>query len=348
MSKVKRQHYVPKFYLKEWSNSNQQIVVFDKFNKKQFINNIQDVASEKYFYDIGTLPDDEKDKIRKIAQEEGLEEAIEPYLDSNQLIEFMMGKVEALAAPILGKVISRLNGLKAFPEEYLLGHSVIKDSEYYDIAYFISLQAVRTKEHRKVFDEVQKGLIKKLAQLKFKKDKFKNSIEEKIQTEIIQKGNFNVEIDSEYSKSMHVSQIFLFARKLSEILLTHKWLIQRRTSNLEFITSDHPVVKYSNIQNPLCGTGYSNKGIEIHFPLSPDYELLIYERTYLVSVSPFLANADRHIIDSIEQNVIYSNDLQVYSSERQLFTNNCKNFKFVKKRIKENFEIYNKMRIQVI
>lgn len=92
MSKVKRQHYVPRFYLKQWANSNQQIIVLDKSNNRHFTNNIQDVASAKYFYDGGTLPDDEKDKIREIAKEEGIEKEIEPYLESNQLIEFMSRK----------------------------------------------------------------------------------------------------------------------------------------------------------------------------------------------------------------------------------------------------------------
>lgn len=228
-----------------------------------------------------------------------------------------------------------------------MGNSAIKSNEYYDIAYFISLQAVRTKEHRKTIDEINEGLIKKLAQWESKKDGFKSEIEEKIHKDIIQKGKFKVEIDSEYSKYMHVSQMFSLAEKIVEILLSHKWIIQRRITDLEFITSDHPIIKHANIQDPLYGTGYASKGVEIHFPLSPDYELLIYERTYLSKVSPFLAHSNRYIIDSIEENVIYSNDLQVYNSGRQLFSTDSKNLKLAKERIKENPEIYDKKRIQV-
>jgi len=345
LSKVKRQHYVPRLYLKQWANSSKQVIVLDKSNNKQYPNNIQNVASANYFYDGGTLPDEEKEKIREIAKEEGILEEIEPYLANNQMIEYMVGKIEATVAPILDSVISRLNGLKLFPQEYLIGNSAIKNNEYYDIAYFISLQAVRTKEHRKMIDEIHEGMIKKLAQLESKQDGFESDIEEKTHKEIIQKGKFNVEIDDEYSKYMHVTQMFSQAETIVDILLSHKWLIQRRTTDLQFITSDHPVIKHDNIQHPFYGAGYASKGIEIHFPLSPDYEILIYERSHLASVSPFLSNPNLHIIDSIEENVIYSNDLQVYHSDRQLFSTNSENLKLAKKRMKESPKIYKKKRI---
>lgn len=46
MSKVKRQHYVPQFYLKRWAND---IWVYDKERKKSFSSSIQSVASSNYF-----------------------------------------------------------------------------------------------------------------------------------------------------------------------------------------------------------------------------------------------------------------------------------------------------------
>jgi hypothetical protein len=59
-------------------------------------------------------------------------------------------------------------------------------------------------------------------------------------------------------------------------------LIVNRT-NLEFITSDHPVVLcnwwHRKIQQyPFSGTGYNSAGLEIYFPLSPRHCLLVYDR----------------------------------------------------------------------
>ena len=51
MSKVKRQHYVPQFYLKQWHNekSEEQIYVYNKELRKSFSSNIKGVASSNYY-----------------------------------------------------------------------------------------------------------------------------------------------------------------------------------------------------------------------------------------------------------------------------------------------------------
>ena len=36
MNKVKNQHYVPQFYLKQWTNNKEQLFVYDKKQKKSF------------------------------------------------------------------------------------------------------------------------------------------------------------------------------------------------------------------------------------------------------------------------------------------------------------------------
>jgi hypothetical protein len=61
MSKIKNQHYVPKFYLKNFLNSSGKIFVFDKSTGKIFGTNVENVANENYFYDISEL--DEKTGI---------------------------------------------------------------------------------------------------------------------------------------------------------------------------------------------------------------------------------------------------------------------------------------------
>ena len=51
--KIKKQHYVPQCYLKAWEvNGKHQIYVYDKEKEESRINNIEDVASGRYFYDF--------------------------------------------------------------------------------------------------------------------------------------------------------------------------------------------------------------------------------------------------------------------------------------------------------
>ncbi|KUP20888.1 hypothetical protein AWJ19_06375 [Paenibacillus sp. DMB5] len=56
MEKVKNQHFVGQFYLKQFANKHKQIYVKDiKSSKSSFLTNIRNVAAKRYFYDI---PDD--------------------------------------------------------------------------------------------------------------------------------------------------------------------------------------------------------------------------------------------------------------------------------------------------
>ena len=51
--KTKKQHYVPQFYLNAWGiQGTHQIYVYDKKSEAKRKNNIQDVATERFFYDI--------------------------------------------------------------------------------------------------------------------------------------------------------------------------------------------------------------------------------------------------------------------------------------------------------
>jgi len=54
MSKVKEEHYVPRFYLKNFTieGKGKSIYCFDKVLLKSFVCEIEDVAREKYFYDV--------------------------------------------------------------------------------------------------------------------------------------------------------------------------------------------------------------------------------------------------------------------------------------------------------
>lgn len=52
MNKVKRQHYVPQFYLSNFTEDGEYIHVYDKLNNKYYTTNISNLANEKCFYDI--------------------------------------------------------------------------------------------------------------------------------------------------------------------------------------------------------------------------------------------------------------------------------------------------------
>ncbi len=52
MPDVKKQHYVPQFYLKQFASPDERLYAFNKFTKKSFQTRVRDAASEMRFYDI--------------------------------------------------------------------------------------------------------------------------------------------------------------------------------------------------------------------------------------------------------------------------------------------------------
>src|SRR5438105_3087424 len=52
MGKTKRQHYVPQFYLRRFSQDGKRIHVYDKILRKTFPDGIRNVAQESYFNDV--------------------------------------------------------------------------------------------------------------------------------------------------------------------------------------------------------------------------------------------------------------------------------------------------------
>lgn len=57
--RVKKEHYVPRFYLKNFAYDNaKSVYVFDKKSFRSYSQNIEDVASTRFFYDFPTIDEE--------------------------------------------------------------------------------------------------------------------------------------------------------------------------------------------------------------------------------------------------------------------------------------------------
>lgn len=85
--KTKKQHYVPQCYLKRWDFSGaHQVYVYDKVQDKYRINNVEDIASERYFYDLN-----KSDRFSSSLLEELRENTfLSGYLSQEQSIEHFL------------------------------------------------------------------------------------------------------------------------------------------------------------------------------------------------------------------------------------------------------------------
>lgn len=118
MFKVKTQHYVPRFYLKNFMDSNERIWVYDKKNKSTFNPSILNIACENFFYDNDT---------------------VDLAFDEEQYLEKYYSSKEAEFAPLLLEFITKLESGEI---------NVITSNDRDNFANYLVLQIDRTKEHR--------------------------------------------------------------------------------------------------------------------------------------------------------------------------------------------------------
>lgn len=365
MSKVKKQHFVPRFYLSKWTlkSNPEQIYVYNKDVKRSHISNIKDIASAKYFYDYPKLEEQQKiDWIEKLKNDESLvDDQINEMIKftEEQIIEKTLGEMESYCAPIIDNIIQKLNRFSASPLEYFVKHKIFTESDTIELAYYIATQYARTKETRIMIEHMTKTLVKHISDFTLLNiEKLENDTEllEKMGKESFDKfvksvksGKFNkdsytVEIDENYTKINHIQIMFQIVEDLAQIFLHYKWVILVNNTEIPFLISDTPVVKKGNLDQPFYSYGFKSKGIEALFPISPKYAINILETSYLEENAPVLL--DHTIFELSKENVIHYNDLMIQQATSQIYSNQ-NDFTWVEKRLKDTPEAGNRNRARI-
>lgn len=296
MSKVKKQHYVPQFYLKRFTFDGERIYVFDKFAAKKRTANTKDIAEEKYFYDIPLAAISESDDSENF---------------DVQMLEKELGKIEANYSRAIKELLKSLEPKtrlqKIFNSLKFSGGKIITKKQKNALAFFIAVQYFRTKESREATTELQ---------MKFTEAIF-NAFSE-ANSGSMPELEISSEIGKDDAKMFHLQSLFdpEFVNSIAGILNSHIWVIAVNETNQPLYTSDHPVVKKGHIESQLRSfEGFGSIGIEITLPLSPRHILLIYERTFFKEIEKM----DRRTTSLTEENVTYYNSLQVLQSYRQIY-----------------------------
>lgn len=365
MNKVKRQHYVPQFYLKQWHNekSNEQIYVYDKNTRKSYSTNIKGIASSNYFYDYPEFTEEQKKEfIEKVNNSKEItapeKEQIIENIDK-QIIENALSQIETINSNVINSIITRLNNVQALPINYFLHHKFITDEDIIELSYFIALQFTRTEEMRIAQNDMTKWFAKitannilqnidylekdeKLVKEIGGKYEF-NKFKEEVKSGKFNSDSYTIEIDETYNKILHISSIFELADSISKYLMHYKWIILINNTNIPFLTTDNPVAKKNNLEN-IYSYGFASKGIEIYYPISPKYAILIWEPSYFKEIAPDLFN--QTILKIKESNVIHNNDLLIQSATCQIYSN-INDFTWVEKRVNDTPSIANKKRPRI-
>ncbi len=131
MSKVKKQHIVPRFYLENFTNSKGKISAFDIQDQQSFTTTVENVAHKRFFYDYEPL-----DKLA-----------------GQQLIEKTFAQFEGESANLLRNMIGQLD------KGSLSNHT---PEQRVELAEYIIIQQTRTVENRIISEQMAAELERQL------------------------------------------------------------------------------------------------------------------------------------------------------------------------------------------
>lgn len=259
-NKPTRQHHIPQVYLKNFCDRNGWIAVMDKHENRIFSTGVRVVGAENDFYTLKKLDD-------PYCWEHAYASGIEP----------LMGK-------LFTKLISQTNILVQN------GATVICPSYKVQLAVIMVVQLLRGKQSRafeqKLYADYLPEAIDKAKTLFGPFNNEQNKLLEAFAN------------DDYYFKrtAMDVTQDSERIAKYAGILCNRAFLIYRIQGNMEFITSDNPIMFINSITNSTrpFANGLIKPTTIIYYPISPKLLLCAIHPLAYFGV---LSDQDCHLVD---------------------------------------------------
>lgn len=255
--KVKNQHYVPQRYLRAFANKNNNFYkfnVFDKEKEQRRPGNVEQYASERYFYDVDfeALRNDVESKNPDFAFDPEMDKLMKE-IDPQHLEHFFAQNVETYLFDPIPQVIT---SYVMFNPDKRLQIEILNDDQMNKISMYLAIQQVRSKEFRQTIVETYEKLpllmMKKMAKSKEERDLLKN---------------IKIEWTNDNQKKLLHAQMILDQENVTKLALIFRekyWFVLINETDIPFYTSDNPLVRYGHCNE----MGYANKGIEIAFPIN--------------------------------------------------------------------------------
>lgn len=286
---VRRNHYVPDFYLRMFTTGDDRIFVYDKLNEAERSQSTRDTAVERDLYTAvspeGELIDDIETKL------------LQP--------------IESAAAPILKTLVAREGTLAAGSAEI--------------VGTFVALLSARVPRNIDVAREMgriwvieyQKALVRNPERLKRLRDDYISdtgdqsmlSFEEMEKYLSDPEKYFQISFSRRIALGMSLMNVFV---KL-EVLPNLHWCICRHHGRTPFVTSDCPVVAFAPIGNQqvIFNAYWYSPELEVTLPLSPNVCLYMRRRQ-----QPFWRTVSESFVKDINRRTAFAAERFVYSSIR--------------------------------
>lgn len=246
MTKKKRHHYIPRFYLDGFVDplNRPYIWVYEKGNPNIIKATAENVAVRKHYYSFVTA----------VGHEDSFED--------------IFGMIESEVAPIFRKIIN---------------HENLENEERSSFAYFLALIMMRVPKYRENVEKVTGEIIKRATMLwashpedfksmikKFEKDEgSKTGMPVEELQDFILSGEFDIVVKPQFSLGM-----LDLVKHFAPIFHAMNWAFWE-ASDYMFVTSDTPLFYDDPTHDPgsVYGVGLLSKNIEVTFPISKDLML---------------------------------------------------------------------------
>ncbi|AIO19072.1 hypothetical protein KQ51_01195 [Candidatus Izimaplasma bacterium HR1] len=296
----KKQHYVPKSYLKRFANEKGKTYVFDKNLGKSRPANINDICCETDFY---TLPpwNEVKDNFNDndIPEESELKNVkeIKEYWNQGYLFETQnLAPIDDGYKRIIDKIIRYTDKHKMFPN-HLAG----------DLFMILITQYLRTKQRRQEIINMRnayESTLKKLNGMDVEDVLYSNKWLKFEQIENL--------TDQELHKEMH------------DCLSSCYLIIMKNETNTGFYTTDAPILRTCLSNNFYSGTSFCSHGLELYYPLSPKYCVHLVDSRFLINdekySQKFLTDTYGIMLKARVENVTRVNHIAVSTAENVIIS----------------------------
>lgn len=264
---VKKQHYVPRFYLRKFSSINDnkndkknKIIIYDKKHNNEYKSNVYDIATENYFYNLED----------------------ETSLENKQVFENFFSNLESQNAILFNRLINC-----CIDDNNYYNSLIINKKEKRELSFYIVMQLIRTKKYREKLCQLTETAKNKI--IPFIQRYYEVILEDKKKNEF---ENIKINVNK---KNLHLDTLIdvEYIEELTDFIFNSCWIFFHNKTTIPFIISDNPVCRIPRIEErskyfiekeqfskrgELYITGFESTKLDIYFPLCPYVSIRIIRK----------------------------------------------------------------------
>ena len=274
MAAKKRHHYIPKFYVEGFTNSEGRVYVLDH-EKGEISEQSKEGTFHKYkFYtvDFTKYPKRDPESTKRIRDKLGFGEVDTSHIkDYPDMVEDLLGESETVSAPILRKLIEgkELTGKERVELSTFIAFMYTRNPAFHDFVTDFEKQLTE-QDVKKAFASKEK--VQELYN-SMQEDGYEKEIDIDELFSFVQEKRYEIQIP----KESNIEIMLMGALVIDKLLHNKTWFVMRAPSNTSFISSDVPVfLDHPNIyENVAYGVGFETPNVKIVFPLSQECLLVM-------------------------------------------------------------------------